>query len=195
MDRMPANLNGVRVLVSDGSGKLLAEAPVLFASDGQINFQMPFEVLGLSQVYLTVESAGVRSAAIPVTLQLAAPGIFTFGAGRAAALNQNGSLNTARNPVARGEVLTVYMTGQGNVTPDLATGRLAPAFPLIRAPSDARARIGGVDANIDFVGLTPGLLGVFQVNLRPVFETPVGDQTIMISVAGYDSNGATVTVR
>lgn len=195
MDRMPTNLNGVRVLVSDGSGKLLAEAPVLFASDGQINFQMPFEVLGLSQVYLTVESAGIRSAAIPVTLQLAAPGIFTFGAGRAAALNQNGSLNTARNPVARGEVLTVYMTGQGNVTPDLATGRLAPAFPLIRAPSDARARIGGVDANIDFVGLTPGLLGVFQVNLRPVFETPVGDQTVVISVAGYDSNGATVTVR
>lgn len=194
-DRMPTNLNGVRVLISDSSDMLLAEAPVLFASNGQINFQMPFEVLGHSQVFLTVESAGVRSAAILVRLQPAAPGIFTFGAGRAAALNQNGSLNTAQNPVARGEVLTVYMTGQGNVTPDLATGRLAPPFPLIRAPSDARARIGGVDARIDFVGLTPGLLGVFQVNLRPVFETPIGDQKVVISVAGYDSNAATVTVR
>jgi uncharacterized protein (TIGR03437 family) len=192
---MPTTLNGVRVLISDLSGTVLAEAPVLFASDAQINFQMPFEVLGRSSVFVTVESAGVRSRAIPVTLQPAAPGIFTFGAGRAAALNQNGSLNTTQNPVARGEVLTVYMTGQGNVTPELATGRLAPVFPLIRAPSDARARIGGVDAAIDFVGLTPGLLGVFQVNLRPVFETPLGDQPVVISVAGFDSNPATVTVR
>jgi uncharacterized protein (TIGR03437 family) len=185
----------VRILVATPAGLVIAQAPILFASDSQLNFQMPFEVLGLSNVYLTVVSDGVRSASIPVALQPAAPGIFSFGGGRAAALNQDGSLNTSENPVARGDVLTVYMTGQGNVTPEIATGRLAPRFPLILAPSETRARIGGVEAKIDFVGLTPGLLGVFQVNLRPVFETPLGDQPVVISVAGFDSNAATVTVR
>ena len=55
--------------------------------------------------------------------------------------------------------------------------------------------IGGVEADIVFLGLAPGLVGVTQLNVAPVWETPLGDQPLVVEIGGFASNTAVVTIR
>ena len=55
-------------------------------------------------------------------IQPAAPGIFTDSAGHAAVLNQDYSLNEPANPAPVGSYISVYLTGQGAVDPEVGTG-------------------------------------------------------------------------
>ena len=87
------------------------------------------------------------------------------------------------------------MTGQGMVLPNLKTGRSAAAWPLLRSPEEAHVWIGGREARIDFLGLAPGLVGVLQLNVTPVWETPQGKQPMIVNVGGSESNVASVWIK
>ncbi len=194
-DRLPTQLQGVRVLVSDASGNLIAEAPVLYVKDDQIKFQVPFEVFGLPSVNVAVDRNGLQSTARSVAVQSASPGIFTYGANHALAVNQDGSLNQSARSAARGSALTVYLTGGGNVAPTWPTGKAASVFPLIRTPGDTSVSVGGAPATIEFMGLAPGFVGVVQMNLVLSASTPTGDQPLKVIVNGSSSNEPVVTVK
>ena len=84
---------------------------------------------------------------------------------------------------------------KGNTAPDWPTGKAARSNPLIFAPSEARVTIGGVEARISFLGLAPGFVGITQLNVSAVWETPLGDQPLVVYIAGQESNTAVVTVR
>ncbi len=192
---LPTRLQGVRVLVNEVYGTPIAEAPLLYISDTQINFQLPFEASGRAEVLLVVDNNGTQSDPRSVQVVTKSPGIFTYGDNRAVAVNEDNSVNSTENGAARGSVLTVYMTGQGTVTPPVPTGSAAPARPLSRVPFPTRAWIAGVPAQIQFVGLTPGLVGVLQVNLVVPPGAPPGDWPLLIDIAGWNSNTPTVTVK
>ena len=194
-DRLPTRLGGVRVLVFDQNDNLIAEAPMLYISDIQINFQLPFSVFGHTVVRIVVEFNGIRSEPRDVRVQSWAPGVFTFGENRAVAANGDGSINTSANPVETDALLTIYMTGQGVVAPAWPAGRAAPAFPLVRAPSDIHVTIGGVEARVQFFGLAPGMAGVAQLNVFPAPGTPPGDQLLVVWVGGVPSNAAIVSIQ
>jgi uncharacterized protein (TIGR03437 family) len=192
---LPTKLAGVRLLINETYGALISEAPLLYVSDTQVNFQLPFEAFGRAEVQLVVDNNGNLSA--PQSLQVVAssPGIFTYGANRAVAVNEDGAVNSSDTAALRGSLLTVYMTGQGLVTPLVSTGSAARARPLARAPFASRAWIGGVPAEILFLGLTPGLVGVLQVNLVVPFGAPAGDTPLMVNIGGWTSNTPLVSVR
>ncbi len=192
---LPTRLQGVRVLVNEGYGALIAEAPLLYISDTQINFQLPFEASGRAAVLLVVDNNGSLSDPQTVQVVAKAPGIFTYGSNRAVAVNEDNSVNSTENGAARGSVLTVYMTGQGTVTPSVPTGSAAPSRPLSRVPFPTRAWIAGVPAQVLFVGLTPGLVGVLQVNLVVPSGAPEGDWPLLINILEWSSNTPVVTVR
>jgi uncharacterized protein (TIGR03437 family) len=127
------NLAGVTVTF-DG-----LSAPVLWAQDNQVNAIVPFAVSGKSATQVVVAYQGEASPAVTQTVTPAAAGIFTLnsnGAGQAAALNQDGSLNGPSNPAARGSVLTFFMTGGGLLTQTYEDGQITPLVPasLIIAP-------------------------------------------------------------
>ncbi|MBI1357933.1 MAG: hypothetical protein GC160_26645 [Acidobacteria bacterium] len=194
-DALPTEASGVKVLVYEEFEQLIAEAPLLYVSDGQINFQMPFEVAGRARVRLVVAVGGIRSAPSPVQILASAPGIFTFEGNRAIAVNHNGQLVTATTPLTRTKNVTVYMTGQGSVAPSWASGRAASASPLIFAPAEAHAYIGGAEARITFLGLAPGMVGVLQMNIEPSYFTPLGEQTMHVNIGGFESNSTIVVVQ
>lgn len=76
-------------------------APLVYLSSGQVSAVVPFGVTGRSNVQIKVEYKSRVSNVYSVGLRDAAPAIFTSsgsGAGPAAALNQDGSLNSAGNP-------------------------------------------------------------------------------------------------
>ncbi len=192
---LPTRLQGTRVLVNDPSGALIAEAPLFYVSGSQINFQLPFEAFGRSQVSVAVDNNGSLSDPQTVSLAPAALGIFTYDANRAVAVNEDETVNSPENPAAHGSVLTVYMTGQGVVTPTVPTGAAALDRPLSRAPFPAQASIGGAPAKLLFVGLAPGMVGVLQVNLVVPSAAPAGDSPLVFTMNGSTSNSAIVTVR
>ena len=194
-DSLPTQINGVRVLIFNSDGLLIGEAPITYLGDSQINFQMLFEVAGLAVVDVAVDNAGAISASQRVQITGSAPGIFTYGQGRAVAVNGDGTLNTAGNPVSRRQVLTVYMTGQGPVASALASGKAAGTNPLVLAPLKAVAFVAGHEVVIDFLGMAPGLVGVLQFNMRPSHFTPLGDQPLIVNIGGHDSNVATISIQ
>ncbi len=194
-DQLPTSANGVRLLVYETFGALLAEAPILYLGEGQINFQMPFEALRRSEVSVVVAVGGVRSAPYKVVITPSAPGVFTHSGGWAVAVNEDGTLNGPSTSGARTKMMTVYLTGQGPVAPAWKTGRAAVAQPLIFAPAPTKAFIGGVEAKIHFVGLAPGLVGVLQINLEPRYQTPTGAQPLVFNIGGFESNTVQVLIR
>jgi uncharacterized protein (TIGR03437 family) len=192
---LPTRVQGVRVLVKETYGALIGEAPLLYASGNQINFQLPYECFGRAEVLIVVEANGALSDPQAVQVISSAPGIFTWGEGRAVAVNQDGSVNTAENAAGRGSALTVYLTGQGVITPSLSSGAAATARPLVRCPLPTKAWIGGALAQLQFVGMAPGLVGVLQVNLIVPEGAPTGDTELLFNIDGWTSNFAGVTIR
>ena len=114
-------LSEVRVLF-DGIA-----APILFARQDQVNTVAPYALFGRTSTRVQVEYRGIRSEGVQYNVVDTAPGIFTqdgSGRGLGSILNQNNTVNTANNPARRGEVIAIYATGEGNVRPSGADGRL-----------------------------------------------------------------------
>ena len=156
---------------------------------------MIWNVLDRAAVRIVVANGGVRSAPYTVQLTKSAPGVFTYNGGWATATNHFGELTSPSTPAVRSKQLTIYMTGQGEVAPSLRTGRAATDRPLIFAPARTRVFIGGVEAKVLFVGLTPGLVGVLQVNVEPHYLTPTGTQPLIVNLNGFESNATQVEMR
>jgi adhesin/invasin len=121
-------------------------APLYYVSPGQLNVQIPYETPVNEASILTVNNNG-STAATTLTMASAAPGLFTDGNG--------GIVPTAS--VARGGIVTLYLTGAGAVTPAIATGA-APAdgtpVELLPAPvQKTTASVGGVAGVIEFAGI------------------------------------------
>jgi uncharacterized protein (TIGR03437 family) len=125
-------------------------------------------------------STGQVIAAGSLAVAGVSPGLFTnagTGTGQLAALNEDFSRNGPDNPVQRGKVISLYGSGFGflsNAPPD---GTPAPADTLIRTDRpDVILPQGLVPvANIEFFGLAPGLVGVWQINVRIPENTAPGN--------------------
>lgn len=171
-------------------------APIFYATPGQIGIQIPVEVTG-STATLIVKSESVSSAAETITLDPAAPGIFsTTGDGRGAAsvTHTNGFLVNAANPAARGEVLVLYATGLGAMSPVVPTGTLAPVSS--RLATTPVVTIGGVPATVGFAGQSPCCVGLNQINFTVPAGAPTGSAVpVVVSVGGKASNSVTLVIQ
>lgn len=168
--------------------------PLLYVSPTQINFQVPIE-LTAGQNSLVVNSSSGSSSAFTFTVVAEAPAIFQYGTNHAVAQNNDAthSLNSATAPAASGSFLTIYLTGQGPVDNVVKDGNAAPGSPLSKATAKASATIGPQNAPIQFLGLTPGFVGLAQANVQ-VPKLPNGDYPLVITVGGMVSASAIVSV-
>lgn len=217
MTPLPTTLGGVSVRVN---GVL---APLYFVGVGgsfgqgafQINYQLPYETLpGVAYVEVLYNGALVTSEFLNVSAN--APSVFTVtstGTGQAVALNQDNSLNGATSaqfpnakPEARGRVLQVFANGTGASFVDFTTGQpltiasgvIAPTngVPLYATSFMPTATIGGVPAAIQFSGLAPGFVGLWQLNIVIPQNAPTGNAVpLLVSIGGRVSNLATVAIN
>ncbi len=168
---LQTTLGGVQVLVNN------TPAPLYFVSTGQISCLVPFGVTG-STASFVVTAGGRSTAAVEIPLARTSPGIFTVpsaGTGPGAILKADFSLVSAANPAKRGDVVLVFLTGLGTVTPAIRDGILAPSNPLSLVPGTLGVYIGGKQADILFQGLAPGLFGLYQLNLKIPLNSPTGN--------------------
>ncbi len=184
---LPDNLGGVSITVN---GKL---APILYVNSNQVNFQVPASTsTGSGAVVLTVN--GVVSNTVNVKVTSAAPGIFSYGGGKAVVQNQDHSLNTSGNPAKVGSTITAYLTGSGAVSPSVADGAAAPSNPPAKVTADYSATIGSTTAQVSFAGLTPGFVGLLQMNIVVPSGLSQGNYPLAVTIGGQTSNSATISV-
>ena len=162
----PATLTGTGL---DASGKVLTEvaetrvlfdgiaAPIIYATKNQVAAVVPYEIAGRESTEVQVEYKGIQSVAVSVPVLAAVPGIITInsqGTGEAVALNQDGKANSAANPAARGTIVTLYATGEGQRNPGGVTGALSGSQ---RRSCAAREHDGGrLPAHLTYAASAPG---------------------------------------
>jgi uncharacterized protein (TIGR03437 family) len=152
-----------------GSTRVLFDgtpAPILYVSEKQSSVVVPYEVAGKSSTTITIETDG-GSATVSVPVVPAVPGLFTAnasGTGQAAALNQDGTINSPSNPASAGQVIVLYGTGEGLVQPVPVDGTTtAPPEPVPALP--ITLDIGGQAAQLIYAAEAPSLVsGVIQIN-------------------------------
>jgi uncharacterized protein (TIGR03437 family) len=176
------------------------QAPVLYACAGQVNVVVPFAVAGESATQIQVEYLGIRSPAVSIPVSQAKPSIFTLnasGSGPGAILNAaDESVNSASNPAAPGDWVSIFATGTGATIAPNVDGLLATG------PSNSTAKvsvtIGGLPCQTNYVGAAPGLVaGLVQINAQiPAGVAPGANVPVQIAIGTVTSQpGVTVAVE
>ena len=182
-------------------------APLLFTAPTQINMQIPWEARvedGMATATVIVD--GAPSAPVQLPVADTSPGVFTadFGAGRAIAINPDGTLAQpqgslgASRPALPGETLVLLVTGLGDTTPGGVTGANSfdPDGTFVRRDTDAQVTvtIGGVSAPVVFAGLSPEFVGVYQINATVPEGVAPGDAVALVVEVGGRQSRADVTI-
>jgi uncharacterized protein (TIGR03437 family) len=175
-------------------------SPLYFASSGQINAQVPYGITSGS-ANVVVTRGGVASQPQPVVINEVAPGIFTASGYAIAYFGAQGPnfgdfaapVGTFPNslPAHPGDVLTVYATGLGAVTPSVQDGHDS-SDQLRNTVVVPTVLVGNVPAQLLFSGLTTQFPGVYQLNIT-VPQVPTGDKVpIQIQMNGVTSPASAI---
>jgi uncharacterized protein (TIGR03437 family) len=178
---LPLMMAGVSATVNGVS------APLYYVSPGLLNIQIPYET-GAGPAVLGVNNNG-QVASYLFTVTPSAPGIFT---------NPDLALIPSSSG-RRGDTLTLFVTGEGDVSPSLATGAspfFATPVNLLPQPTlPVAVAIGGVSAKVTFAGIPPGVAGVTQVNFTIPVSVALGVQPVVVTVGGVSSLAANLTIN
>jgi uncharacterized protein (TIGR03437 family) len=169
-------------------------APLFYVSSSQINAQMPEDIQpGVATVVVKNGSSTSNSAAVIVPAT-GTPGIIVYGNNRAVVVNQDGSINSPTSPAKVGDTLVAYFTGGGpvNASGPLVTGAPTPSG-LSQISADYTVKVSGVEATVNYIGLTPGSIGLYQANFV-VPRVAAGDHPLLITIAGQNSNNPLIAV-
>jgi len=169
------------------------EAPLFFVSPGQINAQIPNELVQGNSYDVVVIANSAVTTPQPVQLNLRAPGVARFADGHVIAQHSDFSLVTAQSPAKPGEYLIIYLGGLGPGDQTVTSGSTSPSSPLDAVP-DVTITVAGQSATVFFSGLTPGLVGLYQVNFQVPQNVSSGDLMLQVTEDGYAANSGLLTV-
>jgi uncharacterized protein (TIGR03437 family) len=169
---------------------------MIYTSATQAAAVVPYGVAGLAQLTVIYAPAQAVATAL-VAATAAAPGVFTLdstGKGPAAALNLDGSVNSAANPVRIGSFVSLFVTGEGQTWPAGLDGKPA-GDPLPQPLLPVSATVGGKPANVTYAGGAPSLVaGVMQVNIQIPAGIALGNSVPLTIQVGGILSQADVTV-
>jgi uncharacterized protein (TIGR03437 family) len=198
--KLATTIGGVQVFFSGTA------APMIYASATQISVIVPYEMARVASPQVWVKYVGQTSNAYQLTSATTAPGLFTqnaSGSGPGAILNQNFSLNGPGNPAAKGSIVMVYMTGEGQTSPQGVTGAITiPNLPppqVTPAPLlQVSVLINGQPALWTYAGEAPGLAaGLMQLNVQipPTAQSGVPNSITVSIGPNMSQTGVTVSVQ
>ena len=162
---LPTILGGACVTFNGSPLSLLA------TSDAQINAQLP-PALAAGRYPLVVHNIANQAASgtANVTVVKYAPAVFVDSQGPAI-FHQDGTRLDQNHPGVRDEPLTIYATGMGPTT----GGQVTVGLPSLSNPLAVTGKLQVFFGNptisdsgviVDWSGLQPGTVGVYQINCR-----------------------------
>ncbi|HEY2015032.1 MAG TPA: hypothetical protein VGH38_16100, partial [Bryobacteraceae bacterium] len=170
----PATLAGVRVSLNG------SPLPLIYVSDTQINFYVPQETPQGDGVLTVVTPSGAQATSA-VNVSALQPGIFA-----GAVLHAGTGVSALSAPVQAGDFIEIYCTGLGPTH---------PAGALQQTVLSPVVFMGAVPVTPVFSGLTPGLLGLYQVNVQVPAGLAPGVQPLLLSINLAHSNEVSITVK
>jgi uncharacterized protein len=157
---LPVRLAGTHVEVNGIS------APLFSVKPDRLLLQLPTNLTSGQPAYLSVSSVSRAAPPVLLPIETAAPAI----------------VGATRTP----DVLVIYLTGLGITDPPLQEGLAAPATTLLHTVVQPSVFVGGQPATVFFSGLTPGLVGLYQINVLLPSDAPPSLE-IMVEAAGHRS--------
>jgi uncharacterized protein (TIGR03437 family) len=179
---LPISTQGVTATVNG------VNAPFYYASPTQVNVQIPYETAAGPAV-LAVNNNG-QIASFPLQISPVAPGLY-------------GLWNLAGQPASSatpGQILLAFTTGEGDLSPTLATGATPSSSTAVTRLPQPRQQpvvvtVGGVSAGTPlFAGIASGLSGVMQIDFTVPVNAPLGPQQVVVSVGGVVTNSVTLNI-
>ena len=170
----PTTLGGVQVLLNGSA------VPVFYVSDTQINFYVPPDAPQGTGVLTVVTPSGTEATSA-VNVTPFEPGIFS-----GAVLHAGTAISAVTTPVKVGDYIEIYCTGLGLTH---AVGGLQETVitPVVF--------IGAVPVTPVYSGLTPGLAGLYQVDVQVPAGLAPGIESLLMSVSGAHSNQISIAVQ
>lgn len=195
---LPVALAGVSVSF-DAPG-LSVPGHIYFVKPNQVDAQIPWEFQGLSSVRMKVSVGASQSAVYTVPLASVSPAAFEIpdSSGNRlviAARDTNNKVISTANPARRGQTISLYVNGLGEVDNTPVSGDPTPSQPLANTRAMPHVTIGGVDAAVGFHGLSPSSVGLYQINVTVSAQAPTGRQPIKITIDGIDSQASSLPVQ
>ncbi|MBZ5603050.1 MAG: hypothetical protein LAO79_12150 [Acidobacteriia bacterium] len=176
--------------------------PMYYSSTGLINAVAPQQITVNTSHQIVVTHGTTISVPVSVDIGPADPAIFPYPLpgdppAQGAIVNPvNYVVAQPGTPVAAGDPLAIFCTGLGAVDQPVADGDGAPVSPLARTVGNPTVSIGGQNAPVFFSGLTPGSVGLYQINVTvPAGITPGNQVPVTITMNGRTSPAATISVK
>jgi uncharacterized protein (TIGR03437 family) len=179
---LPTAMSGSSVIIGG------MEAPLYYVSPGQIDAQIPFELQSAQQYQVIVMANGALTTPQPIQLTAATPGLAANPDSTLIAQHSDGSLVTQASPARGGEYLVAYLAGLGDTTVPVPSGTASPSSPLALPSNTLVLTINGTQYPIYFAGLTPGLVGLYQMNFQVPTGLAAGNITVVVSQNDQSSN-------
>lgn len=185
----PTSLGGVSVTVGG------QRAFIAFVSPTQVNVQVPGTVAINPSLSVVVSARGQTTAPLSIATRrvyggMLAPAAFRVDGkqyvyatkGNTRTIVSNGSLpGIPPAPASPGETLVMFGSGFGEMSPfDIPiAGKSPTSFGKLQFP--VTIKIGGIDAQVDFAGVIPDNVGLYQFNVVVPPDAPSGDLLMEIT--------------
>ena len=188
----PTSLDGTSVTIGNQA------AFVDYISPGQVNAQVPSNTSGGSQRVIVTTVAG-ESAALTVTVNAEEPGLLAppsfdingtqyvvalFPDGTTYVLPPSSISGVTSRRAQPGDVITLYGVGFGSVTPSTPAGQTVQELNTLAAPF--QILLGQVEATLQYDGLAPGAVGLYQFNLVVPNVTASDAVPVTFTLAGVE---------
>jgi uncharacterized protein (TIGR03437 family) len=198
-------LGNTQVVVNgtDANGNpVVKAAPVYYVSPGQINLQIPFEAATGDSTIQVIRN-GTPSNTVSVNIASAAPSFLLLNSGYVIMTTPAGALTGISSaPAHANDVVVIYTIGLGPTSPAVPSGTGSPSNPPAMAPQTqvcfgehAAVTKPPVCVAAQFSGLTPGFVGLYQINAQIPTGLPTGNVPIYFTVAGQASDQELIALQ
>ena len=184
--RLPTMLGGVQVTVGGVAASLIA------VQAGGIVAVTPFGLTPNQTVPMSVTFNGVTittySSVLSQELQTVAyrPGLLRFveldGSQTAAAINQDGTINSQVHPAPAGSVVALWATGLGQTNPPGVDGQVQISLGA-KYLAAVQVTVGGVAAGVQYAGPAPEFAGLSQINVQ-IPKIQSGPESVQLLMGG-----------
>jgi hypothetical protein len=186
---LPTSMNGTSVVIGG------VRAPLFYISPGQINAQIPFELAPGNQYQLIVNANGQLTTPQSLQLNGGTPAILNFSSGAVVAQHLDGMLVKDTAPAAPGEFVVIYASGLGATDIPVPSGSASPSDPPARVADMPVLTLNGNTIKVLFAGLTPGLVGLYQVNFQVPEDAKTGNYNLVLTQSGTPSNRTVLNIQ
>jgi uncharacterized protein (TIGR03437 family) len=177
-------LDGIQVLVNGTA------APLYYVSSGQINFEIPINASTANAGAGTIQVVrnGKMGNLVYVNITTQAPSFLVYDGGYGIMTTPAGALTgIPGSPVKVGDTVVIYAIGFGPTSPPVLSGTASPTSPLAEVPGTTQVCFGTETpffqapcATAQFSGLTPGFVGLYQVNVTIPAGITTGNSTMSL---------------